>query len=165
MSSKASKIIVALLPGRRSLRALSSMILRPMAGKVWCTSKSSKCDCFGTILLQQKAQCGNIPLPVPQFIDERTGRLLRRNLKGLLERTIRQDDTQAFIQHQERFAYRGTRLLSANAWASRAIRSLRAGRSVQFEAPFSNHLNRRAPRHPTLLSASCIAVPPKGDLV
>ena len=57
-------------PGSWMRRALSSMVRRPSCSKSCSTSKSSSVVALRQDLLQQRAQPGNVPLPVAQLEDD-----------------------------------------------------------------------------------------------
>jgi hypothetical protein len=51
-------------------------------------------------LIEQFPQRGNVPLPLAQFVDQPTQRLLRLDLEGLAERAAGDPDAQVGIEHQ-----------------------------------------------------------------
>ena len=57
----------------------------------------------GTNLLQENTKLGNVPLAIPQFIDEFVLCLLWLNPEGPVERPICHSHPQGVIENQDRF--------------------------------------------------------------
>ncbi|NRP73917.1 hypothetical protein ILFOPFJJ_04838 [Ensifer psoraleae] len=57
-------------------------------------------------LFEQAAQLGDVPLPVAEFIDVLSDRLIAADLEGREEGTARALDAQVLVQDKQRIGYR-----------------------------------------------------------